>query len=172
LETLIRRAERATMAVGVLCVTLIMLIVCYDAVGRYGFGSPLPWSFDLVSNYLMVGAAYFALSSTFRHGDHININLVHAKLPPRIRAWVDIVCCLLSAAFFAAIAYGAAASGFEAWRDHEFLPGIIMWPVWVSYLPIALGSALLVLRLLHHSAALGWRGEDPSASAEGQRGVK
>ena len=171
-QSTIRRLEQAAAAVAGLCVLSMMAIVCYDAIGRYIFNSPLQWAFDVVSNYLMVGASYLALSATFQRGDHINVNIVHSMLPPRLRLSVDILCSLLTAALFAAITYASAAHAIDAYRGKEFLPGVVMWPVWLSYAPIPVGTGLFVLRLLHHSFTLVRRGADPFVMTEGEGGFE
>jgi TRAP-type C4-dicarboxylate transport system permease small subunit len=160
------------MALAGTCVAAIMLVVVYDAIGRYLFGTPLQWAFDVVSNFLMVGAAYLALSGTFQRGDHISINLLHSKLPLRWRARVDIVCSLLAVLLFGAIAWGTGEHALEAYLGKEFFPGVVMWPVWLSFLPIPIGCAMLVLRLLHHCATLLRLGEDPFVAAEGEGAVE
>jgi TRAP-type C4-dicarboxylate transport system permease small subunit len=161
LESAIRRTEQVSMGLSVLCVVALMLIVCCDAATRYLFNAPLPWASDVVTHYLLISAIYFAVSSTFKHGDHINIDLVHAKLPPAARAWVDALVTLVAACLFSIIAYAAWSHSMEALAKREFYPGYTQWPVWLSYLPIAVGSALLVLRLVHHAAVLIRRGGDP-----------
>jgi TRAP-type C4-dicarboxylate transport system permease small subunit len=172
MQTLIRKLEKAAMVVAGVCVIAIMLIVVYDAIGRYLFGSPLQWAFDVVSNFLMVGAAYLALSGTFQRGDHISIKLLHSNLSRPWRAGVDITCSLLAIALFGAIAYGTGTHALDAYRGKEFLPGVIMWPVWLSYLPIPIGTAILVLRLLHHCVTLLRQGEDSFVAAEGEGAVE
>jgi TRAP-type C4-dicarboxylate transport system permease small subunit len=163
---LIRRLERWAMWLAAGCVVLIMLVVCVDAGGRYLFRKPLPWSFDLVSNYLMVGAAWLALSSTYRHGDHISIDLLRVRLSPRVRAGVDVVTGLLALILFAAIATTNFERTYDSLVGHEYNPGYILWPVWLSFAPIPIGAALLVLRLLHHVVAMATRGEDPEVLTE------
>jgi TRAP-type C4-dicarboxylate transport system permease small subunit len=165
---LILRLEQAAMAIAILCVVLTMLVVSADALARYFFKSPLPVTFELVTYYLLIAAIYFAVSATYRHGDHININLIEAKLPRHVRAWLGAVCSLLAAVVFVLIAYGAWAHMLEAYKRKEFIPGWIVWPVWLSYLPIPLGAGLLVLRLLHHSGMLARRGEDPHVEAHAE----
>jgi TRAP-type C4-dicarboxylate transport system permease small subunit len=158
---LIRWLEQGAMAVAVVCVASIMLVVSVDAIGRYLFKAPLPVTFELVTFYLLITAVYMALAATYRQGDHINIDLLLARMSPRWRAGFDIVCSLLAAAVFALIAYGTLQHTIDAYRGREFIPGIIVWPMWLSYLPIPLGAALLVARLLHHSATLARQGTDP-----------
>lgn len=171
-EPVIRRLEQAGMIVAGLCVTAIMLIVCWDAGGRYLIGRPLPWAFDLVTNYLLVIAAWFAVAGTFRRGDHISINLLHAKLSPRVQAAVDIACSVLAVLLFSGIAWGAAVHAQEAWASKEFYPGAVMWPVWLSFAPIPIGAGLLILRLVHHVAMLVRRGEDPYVDTEAEEGAE
>lgn len=162
MEKLIRRLEQAGMAVAVVCVVAIMLVVSADALGRYLFKSPLPVTFELVTFYLLVASIYMAIAATYRHGDHININLIQNKLPKAVRNASEVVFCVLTVIVFALIAWGALQHSIEAWRRKEFIPGYIIWPVWLSYAPIPIGAALLMLRLLHHCGRLATRGDDPS----------
>ena len=158
---LLRRLEQATLVASALCVTAIMLIVCYDAAGRYIASQPLRWAFDLVTNYLLVAAAWLAVSATFTSGDHISIDLLHARLPHGTRVAADILCAVLAILVFGGITYGAAQHAREAWSAKEFYPGAVMWPVWLSYAPIPFGAGLLILRLAHHVTVLARTGDDP-----------
>ncbi|MBT0781878.1 TRAP transporter small permease [Paracoccus sp. pheM1] len=153
--------ERLGLALAVICVTLIMLIVSYDAFSRYAFHAPLPWAFELISYYLMIAATYFAISATFQQGDHINIDLFRSIMAPRLRRVLDILWSLLGAAIFAVVAHGAWGEMVHAYTRNEFLPGYITWPAWLSQLPIVLGFALLVVRLCAHALTLLLRGSDP-----------
>jgi TRAP-type C4-dicarboxylate transport system permease small subunit len=161
MEKAVRWLEQAATAFAGLCVIIIMLVISYDAIARYLLHAPLPWAFDLVTYYLMIVAIYFALSPTFRHGDHLNIDIFQMMLPRRVRVWTDFVCTLLAAAAFAVITYGTWMNVVEAYENNEFLPGIIVWPAWLSHLPVPIGTALIFLRLAHHSYMLARFGEDP-----------
>lgn len=153
------------MAVAGLCVLLIMFVVTYDAISRYLFNAPLSWSFELVTYYLMVVAVYFALSSTFTHGDHINLDLFLNMMSARPRARVESAWSLISAVGFAIIAWGTWENTLHAYQRNEFLPGIIVWPAWLSHLPVPLGTGLIALRLALHSWTLARRGEDSAVEA-------
>lgn len=165
---LIWRLEQLTMAVAVGCVVLLMLVVSADAVGRYVFASPLPWAFELISYYLLIVVTYGALSSTFQRGDHIHLDLIKRLFPKRLSAWLEVVYSLLAAVVFSLIAYGAWHELVESYLAKEFLPGYIIWPAWLAYLPIVIGAALLVMRLLHHSWMLARLGHDPAVETESE----
>ena len=155
------------MAIAVTSVVAMMLVVSYDAISRYAFNKPLPWSFELVTYYLLVTAIYFAIGSTFRHGDHVNIDLFLSNMPTKLRRVFGIVNALLAAAAFAIIAYGTSHSVYEAYVQREFLPGYIVWPAWLSHFPIPIGATLIALRLLHHAFTLARIDVDPEVVAAG-----
>lgn len=161
MEHLIRRIEQVMMFIAVVCMVAIMLTVSGDALGRYLFRAPIPWAFEVVSYYLMIIITYFALSSTFQHGDHIGVDLVYNRFGRRGKAWARILGAALSIVLFALIAWGAWETMTSLFRRNAFLPGYIPWPAWLSHLPIPLGAAALVLRLAHHLVTLIRLGDDP-----------
>lgn len=167
MNTIITWLERLGLALAVLSVAAIMLIVSYDAFARYAFRAPLPWAFELIRLYLMLAAAYFALSSTFRTGDHIAVDLFRPHIPRAIRARLDAVWALMAALVMAIIAYGAWGELTHAIRRNEFVFGYIAWPAWPSYAPVFLGFALLTLRLVFHGITRLIFGEDETATQTG-----
>jgi TRAP-type C4-dicarboxylate transport system permease small subunit len=168
MATLIKRLERIAMFGAAACVSALMLVVSYDAISRYLLGAPLQWAHEVVTLYLLVSAVYLALSATYSHGDHISIDLFQAKMPHWLRVGLDIVCSSLTIGAFTLILYRSSSHMIEAYVRKEFMPGYIVWPIWLSYLPVVIGSALLVLRLLHHSGMLAANGEDPNVASGGE----
>lgn len=160
MEMAISAIERLILRIAVLCVIVIVLTVSVDAVSRYAIHHPLPWSFDLISYYLLIAALYFALSPTFQSGDHINIDLFRNMMPKRLRTGLDVIWGLLAATAFGLIAFGAAEEMIKSYANHEFLPGYIAWPAWASYPAIVIGAGTLTLRLLLHCFKLAVHGED------------
>ncbi len=172
MEKAIHRAEQVCMAVAVLAVLLMMLITSWDAVARYVFHAPLPWAFQLITYYLLGTALYLAVSATFSHGDHINIDLFRPHIPRRLRSALDAVWSLLAMLVFGIIGWGGFQSLAHAWERHEFLPGYFVWPAWLAYLPIVLGSSLMALRLLHHAVMLVLHGADRDVAIPGTEHVE
>jgi len=131
----------------------MMLLTSWDAVSRYVMGAPLSWAFQLTTYYLLVSATYFALSATLARGDHIAIDALRLVLPGFLR-FSDALWSLAAAFVMGVIACGASLQLIHAWKANEFLPGDIMWPVWLAILPIVLGCSVLVLRLLMNAWGL------------------
>lgn len=168
MSTLLRWLERAGMGIAIVATAIIMLLVSMDATLRYTMNMPLRWVFEIVTYYLMVIALYFALSSTFTRGDHVNISLLRDMMPAKLRNTCDVVWVLASALVFAIAAWGTAHHAIEAWNNNDFIPGFILWPSWLSHLPIPMGFALITLRLIHHALTLMIKGEDPSVESHGE----
>lgn len=162
MSSIIKFLENASTAVAGVCLLATMLLISADAIARYAFHAPIPWTMDVISYYFMVIISYLAISDTFRHGDHIQLDLFLARMSPATKAATGLFCSLLATLVFAAIALGSSLSLIDAFRAGEFLTGYVNWPVWLSYLPIALGSALLSLRLVHHCSRLLSKGQDTS----------
>lgn len=165
---LIKHLEFLSLMIAIVSVVLIMLIVSLDAILRYSMNSPLQWASELVRYYLMVMALYFALSATFIHNDHVSITLISDLLPHRVRVWLDVAWCLMAATVFLVLAYANYRTVAEAYAHTEFISGYVMWPSWLSFLPIPLGSALIALRLIQHSLVLITRGENPDSGPKGE----
>ncbi|MBL8588886.1 MAG: TRAP transporter small permease subunit [Methylobacteriaceae bacterium] len=165
MPALLRLLERASMAVAILCVALIMTIISADAISRYAFRAPIPWAFELLTYYLMVAGIYFAVAPTFTHGDHIGIDLFSPKMSPAAKARWGTVSSVLAGVVFALIAFASGEATYEAWSNREFLPGYIVWPAWLSHAPVVFGSALIAARLFLHAFTLLTKGHDPDVAA-------
>ncbi len=165
--TVLSWLERLSLSLAAIAVTLIMFIVSYDALSRYAFNAPLPWAFELITYYLMLAATYFAASATFTSGDHISIDVFRPMIRTRVLARLDAAWSILGAVIFAIITYGAWNEMTHAYTRNEFLPGYIVWPAWVSYLPILIGFLLLTLRLVLHAVLLLIKGRDPQVIDHG-----
>lgn len=162
MKSILQFLEKSSTLVASVCLLVTMLLISADAVARYVFHSPIPWTMDVVSYYFMVVISYLAISDTFRHGDHIQLDLFLNRMGPRTKVASGLICSFLAACVFVVIALGSTLSMIASFQASEFLTGYVNWPVWLSYLPISVGSALLSLRLIHHCSLLVSSGEDAS----------
>ena len=165
---LMKWLDIAALSVAALSIVVMMLIVSWDAVSRYLLHAPLVWSFEIITYYLLGISLYMAVSATFKDGDHVNIDLFRVFFAPWVRARLDAAWCLLSAGAFAIMVYGAVKQSLRALERGTFMPGYIMWPAWITYAIIALGLAVLTLRLVLHAAQLTLRGEDNQVTVSGE----
>jgi TRAP-type mannitol/chloroaromatic compound transport system permease small subunit len=99
-----------------------VLISAGNAAMRYGMNmSSNAWleiQWYLFSLIFMLGAGY-----TLKHGGHVRIDIVHGRLTPRARAWVDLLGSLLFLLPMAGLVGWLGWTGFhEAYSIGEMSP--------------------------------------------------
>jgi len=72
----------------------MMLVVVLGTVLRYGFNSPTVWAQETSQ---MLFGAFFLLGGAcaLRYREHVNMDIVYSRFPPRIRAIVDVFTAVL-----------------------------------------------------------------------------
>jgi len=127
---------------------VIMLTFVTDAFGRYIFNSPIPWAYDLVSRLLLPATFFFALSSTLRENQHVNIDVVYQKLGIRVKNIAIMITSLFAVLLFFVIGALGARTTYQAYLTSETMSGAIEWPVWLYAAFIPIGVFPLVIRLV------------------------
>jgi TRAP-type mannitol/chloroaromatic compound transport system permease small subunit len=150
--SIIRFIETITRSVGytaALVVVPLALGVSYEVFARYFFGAPTIWAFEL--GYTLMGV-HFLLGGalTLQRGAHVRIDLVYARLSPRMKALADLVlyitllipCLLLLSDRLIEYAvdayYSGERSGNSAWNP-------VIWPFRAI---IAVSFVLLLLQVV------------------------
>lgn len=149
-RAVVRAIDGLNAVVGrVVAVSLLFLIalVVYEVALRYVFKAPTTWGNEMISfifaGYILLGGGY-----TLLHGDHVAMDIVHARLSPRTKAIVDtltagfvILYCWILLRETGVMAIEALETGQRAASDWS--PPL--FPVMVS-LPI--GAALILLQAI------------------------
>jgi TRAP-type C4-dicarboxylate transport system permease small subunit len=138
----IERIYRLAAYLGFACLAGAALVTVLDIALRQ-VGGAVIGVVDLVQLLVMAGA-YFAIPYAFLHDGHVAVDLVSARLGPRLDAACRALGALLATGFMLAIArYGLdAAMEQHAYGDRSHTMGIpILW----YWAPLLLGAALSVL---------------------------
>jgi TRAP-type mannitol/chloroaromatic compound transport system permease small subunit len=149
-------ADAASRAAGVVAAWLYPLLVAVllaNVVLRYGFdrGSieleELQW-------HLFAAAFLLGLADTYAADEHVRVDLLHARLSPRGRAWVELLgCLLLLLPFVAIVGPWAFEFALDAWRTGERSSMPSGLPArWMVKGTLFLGLALLGLQGLGRAA--------------------
>lgn len=163
LDRALRAVEAAATAVAAAAMFVVMIVVFVDVGLRYGLNSPLAWSYDVVTLYLLSALFFFALAPTWRDGRHIRIDLALRFVPDRARAGCDLVSAVLALALTLGFLERGIEITVEAFVENRVTPGAYDWPTWLSLGLMPLGMALLALRLAQR-VGLHWaqlRGRAP-----------
>lgn len=138
---------------------LMALIGTADVIGSQFFGRPVPGTVEIGASLMVAGIA-LGLPMAQYSRRHIRVEIIVDRLPPRLRAALDIVAQLCLALMLAGIAWMAWRMLLTSIATKEFSQGLIEIAMWPARLALALGATLavvqtivLVLRPEHAEAA-------------------
>lgn len=158
--------ERGLLAIATLGLIGMMLSISFDALGRYLFNSPFRGNFELTSLYFMVILVFATLSHNYTQGVHVRLDIISGYLGQRFgKAYTRFV-ALICLPVFGYFAWHAGAEALDKIIDRETRMGAIPFPIYLSYVWVALGTLTLSLRfamdLIAPEDPAGPRGDDLS----------
>jgi len=127
-----------------LCIGGMGLAVVYEIVARSLFNEPTIWAQE-VSVYLLVALAFLGLAPAHAADEHIRIDLLTRRLPPRLQQALRAATLLLIAAYAAVAAYGGVEMVRQSLRFGRRSLTLLSVPVWIPQLLIPIGMGLLAL---------------------------
>lgn len=142
--TLLRVLPRLGGVLSALLILLAFALISYAVLMRYFFNSPLTWSDEMIG-YLMVAMAFLGLSAVLLDDRHIAIDLLTPQLPKGLQKASSLLGYVV--VFVVAVIF--LVSSWETLifnRDFGlYSVGDLDAPIWVTQIPMAIGSALLAL---------------------------
>lgn len=153
LSRALARFEKVLLLIAAAFLFAMMVIVFADVGMRYVFNSPLGFSYDLISLYLMVGVFFFSLSNTLRHDEHVRVDILYLRAQPATRRLFDRISYGLASLLFAVVLWTGLVRAIGSTAELEVMATLIPWPIWLAYWIVPIGTApilmLCVLRLIH-----------------------
>ncbi len=155
---LLARADQAlgwsewTFIGGALAFASALLFV--NVILRYVFLSPISWA-EEVTLYLMVWIVFVGGSVAVRTRGHIAIDLLPLMLPADKKRWLATAIHLMALVFFAVFFWYSLQHTLRVRSIGQLTP-ILQAPMWLTYLAMPVGSALMGLRTVQAVSGL-WR---------------
>ena len=157
----LEKAEELFCAAAILLTTAVLFV---NVVLRYGFSASTSWAEELI-RYLMIWITFIGGGVCVRRGAHIRMDFIMTVIPPRFGLALSRAAYLLAAAFCAALAwYGFRLMAFTI--SHGQTSPALEVPMWVPYLAMPLGSALMTIHFIQ--AALAMKSAKGSKEAGGK----
>jgi C4-dicarboxylate transporter, DctQ subunit len=144
---LLAAAANGAAALSALGVLVSLALIAWSVVMRYAFNRAPVWVDDVVG-FLLVGIVMLGAAQVLRRGEHIGVDLLTSRLPPRAQRWAEA---------WSALAALAVSLVFvvNGWRTAMFsrslgivAEGRIEIPVFWLQLLLPLGGLLLALAAL------------------------
>ncbi len=130
-------------AVSLLLTTLVLFV---NVVLRYAFSSSTSWAEELI-RYLMIWVTFIGGAVCVRRGAHIRMDFVMTMLPEGAARLLTRFVYLIAAGFCAALlVYSVRLVRFTV--ELEQTSPAMGVPMWVPYLAMPLGSALMTTHFL------------------------
>lgn len=148
---IIRSAEFLCIA----CILAIAAIVMYEVVARFAFDAPTVWVQECAV-YLLIALAFLGLAPAQQQGEHIRIDVLLRKLPPRVRFALEVFTCLAIALFAGVATWGGSQMVQQSLRFGRRSLTLLAVPVWIPQLLLPIGMGLLAIGALWTAWRL-WR---------------
>jgi len=142
----------------------------FDTILRFStgkaYGLQIP-AYARFSGYFLAAATFFALTHTFKEGNHIRVSLLVQQLPARLRRWIELWCCSIAALLTGYFTVKMASLVQDSYRFNDVSGGMIAVPLWIPQLSMVLGLLILTIALLDEALRV-FLGHRPSyAETEG-----
>ncbi|WP_163576276.1 TRAP transporter small permease [Halomonas faecis] len=125
----------------------MMASICYDAIMRYAFSAPTSWSLE-INSFLLVYLAVIGAAEAQRHDAHIRITYFKDRLPPRVRAGIDLATGVLGVVFCTILVWRGGIMALQAFEYGERVSSSLGTPMVYPYALLPIGFAALGLQFL------------------------
>jgi TRAP-type C4-dicarboxylate transport system permease small subunit len=143
-----RRAAAGLNLVAAAALIAMLVHINLDVLGRYLFNAPLPMTIEIVSTYYMVEVVFLPLASVEWRDGHITVDVLARLFGGRAERILFAAVAVLSAAYFAALAWRSALTAIDKFRIGEFAMGTAVLVTWPTRFLVPLGCGLIALVLL------------------------
>jgi len=138
--------EKGLMAIATLALVAMMVTTSVDAIGRYIFNSPLRGNLELTGLYFMVILVFATLSQNYARNVHVRLDVFSHLLKDRLGRNYTRAIALICLPVFAYFAWYAVHEALDKFIVRETRMGAIPFPIYLSYVWLALGAVTLTLR--------------------------
>lgn len=171
MRVILNNLYRLAGGLAALCLVVIALLVVIQVFGRIIDGvlklvgaqpvGLLVPSLAEIAGFLLVGASFLALASTFRMGDHIRVSILLHMVPGPMARFFEIWCLGLTLVLAGYFTWHAGWLAYDSYLYDEVSFGIIPIPLWIPQTVMTTGLAVFTIALLDDfTRAIG--GNSPS----------
>jgi TRAP-type C4-dicarboxylate transport system permease small subunit len=139
--------NRAIVLVSSIALVLAAFVLTYSVASRYFFHFSTDWQ-DELSVFLIVGAVFMSSAAIQARRGHVGIEAVVSLLSPRVNRVRQWLVDLASLAFCSYFAWKSWTLLEEAWTENYHSGSTWGPPLWIPYLLMTTGMALLSIQLL------------------------
>ncbi len=144
---LLERLALLILLIGGTGLMMSMFLGVGDVVGTQVLKAPLPGARELTES-TMVLIVFGALAYAQIQRSHIRVELLYTRMSPRIQAMMDVVTDVAAIIFFGLLLWQAVNEVQISLEIGESTVGLIRFPLYPARIILAVGTGLLILRLV------------------------
>ena len=144
------KVEEAFCAASLLATALVLFV---NVVLRYVFSASTSWAEELI-RYLMIWITFIGGSVCVRRGAHIRMDFLLGMMPERYAGALTLLVYLIAAGFCAALCWYSCRLVKFTVELEQTSPAMGI-PMWIPYLAMPMGSALMALRFVQAARGKG-----------------
>ena len=130
---------------GQVIILLMTLLITIDVIGRTIFGKSTLIASEL-SGYMLVAIVFLGLAHTLKVDKHITVEIITSRLPDEKRRKLEVIVFILSAVFMSWLTW---STWYPVMKNlHTQSITSLRAPMWVPYLLVPVGSAMLTIAFL------------------------
>ena len=144
--------------IAVVVLSLMVLLITADVIGRYFFSRPTYVAVEL-AGYFLVAIIFLALAQTQKKGKHVISTALTSRLPPSKRKWIEISTSNLSLVFIVWFAWKTAVAAHQSYVLETTTISTLHTPYWIPQVLLPIGLSLFALQFTVHIVKLimAWR---------------
>ena len=144
---------------GIIAIFAMTILITVDVAGRY-VGKPTGIA-DEASGYMMVGITFLGLAYTQRKGRNIRITMLTDRFSTSIQKRLEIPLLLVTALFVGWLTWLTTGPVIQNYVLHRLSITELRMPMWITWLMVPIGLAMLDIELIVEFIKAIWRGELP-----------
>lgn len=132
--------------IGALAILTLMIHVVTDVVLRNTTNTPIPATYEIVTNYYMIALAFIPLAWVERGGGMVQVEVIEPFLNEQSRHWSDRLVALISSVIYGSLTWVTFLTAVKNFKTGTFVMAQnISVPTWPAYYLLPLGFTLATL---------------------------
>lgn len=151
--------------------TLAMLVAFYQVVMRYLFNNAPEWAEETVL-YLIIWCVFIISSKLVRDDEHIGADFLFKMLPVKAKRVMCVITSVLALVFCVIVVYYGWQIVDTSLVMNQRSTTRLRFPLWISYLAIPSGTALIILSYLHRLYRFLFRFDESMVTGQTEEQLK
>ncbi len=149
MKAVIQKIEKTEEVLCVIMLMLMCLFIFLGTVSRFTGMFIISWAEEL-SRYCMIWSVFLGIGVAACRGQHFMVNAIGLFCPSSVVRISQILCAFLVAAFsLLCVIYGFDVLLWQI--NANQITATLHWPMWLMYLSIPLGLALMAICYCYHT---------------------